>query len=241
MQQMSISSRSPAFPPRNTADAGKIADGSSLLPPSLPAILPPCAPGMRIGLFGGTFNPPHEGHRLASLIALRRLRLSSVWWLVTPGNPLKRNDGLPPMASRLAAARRMADHPRIAVTGLEADIDTRFTYDTVAWLVRRRPHVRFVWIMGADNLHNFHRWQRWVDIARLMPIAVVDRPESTLRGTRSRAASRFERWRQPESGAASFATLDPPAFVFLHGPRSDLSSTELRRRGLGLAASDPAR
>lgn len=237
MQQMSISSRSPAFPPRNLTDAGSNAGENAGKSTILPPVLPPCASGMRIGLFGGTFNPPHEGHRLASLIALRRLRLSSVWWLVTPGNPLKRNDGLPSMEARMAAAQRMADHPRIAVTGLEADIDTRFTYDTVAWLVRRRPHVHFVWIMGADNLHNFHRWQRWVDIAKLIPIAVVDRPESTLKGVRSRAASRFERWRRPESGAAPFAAASPPAFVFLHGPRSDLSSTELRRRGQGLAES----
>ncbi|MCC2098073.1 MAG: nicotinate-nicotinamide nucleotide adenylyltransferase, partial [Hyphomicrobiales bacterium] len=107
---------------------------------------------MRIGLFGGSFNPPHEGHRLASLIALKRLHLSSVWWMVTPGNPLKENSGLPSMQMRMEAARRVANHPRIAVTGFEADINTAFTYETIRYLVDRHPGVHFVWIMGADNL-----------------------------------------------------------------------------------------
>jgi len=131
---------------------------------------------MRIGLFGGTFNPPHEGHRLASLIALKRLKLDAVWWLVTPGNPLKENAGLPPLHERIEAARALADHPRIIVTGLEAQIGTRYTFDTIDHLTRRCAGVRFAWIMGADNLASFHRWQRWREIAALTPIAVIDRP-----------------------------------------------------------------
>ena len=112
---------------------------------------------MRIGLFGGTFNPPHEGHRLASLIALKRLKLDTVWWLVTPGNPLKENAGLPPLHERIEAARALADHPGIIVTGLEAQIGTRYTFDTIDHLTRRCAGVRFAWIMGADNLASFHR------------------------------------------------------------------------------------
>jgi nicotinate-nucleotide adenylyltransferase len=190
---------------------------------------------MRIGLFGGTFNPPHDGHRLASLIALKRLRLDAVWWLVTPGNPLKENAGLPPLEARMAAARKLADHPRIVVTGLEADIGTRFTFDTIDFLRRRCPGVRFVWIMGADNLRSFHRWQRWREITKLTPIAVIDRPQSTLKAAHSRAAAYLAPWRLDETDGALLARRGAPGFVFLHGPRSGLSSTELRGRGMGLA------
>ena len=186
---------------------------------------------MRIGLFGGTFNPPHEGHRLASIIALRRLGLDAIWWLVTPGNPLKENSALPPLQARMAAARAVAAHPRIRVTGFEAEIGARFTYDTVRYLTQRCPEVRFVWIMGADNLSGFHRWQRWRDIAQMVPIAVVDRPRSTLKAAHSRTAACLFRRRLDETDGRLLACAQPPAFVFLHGPRSDTSSTALRQAG----------
>jgi len=135
--------------------------------------LPPHERDMRIGLLGGSFNPPHAAHRLISLMALRRLGLDQVWWLVTPGNPLKDNSKLPDGVSRMEQAVLMADHPRIKVTLLEDAIGTRFTFDTLAWLQMRHPGVHFVWLMGADNLVGFHRWARWRDILTLMPIAVL--------------------------------------------------------------------
>ena len=196
-----------------------------------PATLPPHTAGMTIGLFGGSFNPPHQGHRLVSLTALRRLRLDRVWWLVTPGNPLKQNADLPSMAERTRAAQRIAAHPRIQVTGIEAAIGTRFTHDTLTYLQRRCPGVAFVWIMGADNLEGFHRWQRWREIAAMLPIAIVDRPGATLRAAHARAGEYLARWRYDESDASILARAKPPAFIFLHGPRSELSSTALRKAG----------
>jgi len=195
-----------------------------------PVALPPHAPGMRIGLFGGSFNPPHEGHLLVSRIALKRLRLDRVWWLVTPGNPLKSSDGLPEQAERIAAARLVARHPGIAVTGFEKQIGTRYTSDTIDFLLRRCPGVRFVWLMGADNLAQFHRWQNWADIARKVPIAIIDRPGSTWRTVSSKAAQRFLHCRLDEADARILADTAPPAWIFLHGPRSFASSTALRAK-----------
>jgi nicotinate-nucleotide adenylyltransferase len=189
---------------------------------------------MKIGLFGGSFNPPHAGHLLVSATALRRLGLDSVWWLVTPGNPLKENSGLPPLHQRMAAARAMIDDPRIVVSDIEARIGTRFTYDTIAYLKRRCPGVHFVWLMGADNLASFHRWQHWLDIAGLVPFAAVDRPGSTLKATASPAAQRLKAYRISQQAARLLPTARPPAWIFLHGRRSPLSSTALRQNGHGL-------
>jgi nicotinate-nucleotide adenylyltransferase len=183
---------------------------------------------MRIGLLGGSFNPPHEGHVLVTRLALRRLRLDRVWWLVTPGNPLKSQDELAALQKRVAAARRLVAGPRVAVTDIEARIGSRYTYETLAWLKRRAPCVHFVWIMGADNLQQFHRWRHWRAIADLVPIVVVDRPGSTLRAISSRAGAALARWRAPERDAARFAAMRPPALLFLHGRRSELSSTAIR-------------
>jgi nicotinate-nucleotide adenylyltransferase len=195
------------------------------------ARLPPKhAPGLRIGLFGGSFNPPHEGHRLASLIALHRLRLDRVWWLISPGNPLKSRADLRGLDERAALAAAIAHHPRIDVTTVEAALGSAYTVDVLRTLRARCPQVRFVWIMGADNLANFPRWQRWTDIVATVPIAVVDRPGSTLRGQQGRAASYLGRWRVPEDAAGDLANRTAPAFAFLHGPRSPQSSTALRRR-----------
>jgi nicotinate-nucleotide adenylyltransferase len=193
--------------------------------------LPPFAPGMRIGLLGGSFNPPHEGHAHITRLALRRLALDRVWWLVTPGNPLKSLTGLAATRARMEAARLLHVGPRVVVSDIEAQIGSRFTYDTLVWLKRRAPGVHFVWIMGADNLRQFHRWRHWRAIAALVPIVVVDRPGSTLSATSGRAGEALAPWRVPEREAARFAAMRPPALLFLHGRRSKLSSTALRRTG----------
>jgi nicotinate-nucleotide adenylyltransferase len=183
---------------------------------------------MRIGLFGGTFDPPHAAHRAACLLAMHRLGLDRVWWLVTPGNPLKDNHRLAPLSERLAAARALAHHPRIDVTDFEADLGTSYTYATVNYLVRRCPGVRFVWIMGADNLRHFHRWQRWRDIASLVPIAVVDRLGPSLYSAAGVTGQALAWARLPESAARTLPERSPPAWIYLHGLKSPLSSTALR-------------
>jgi nicotinate-nucleotide adenylyltransferase len=222
----SLRSSSPPSPTRGEGNgASRPVTGP---PPRL--VLPPHAAGLRIGLLGGSFNPPHAAHRAISLFAMKRLGLDRVWWLVTPGNPLKDTGELHPLPDRIAAARRMAHHPRIDVSGLEAVIRTRYTIDTLAWLTRRLPLVRFVWIMGADNLRQFHRWENWRGIAALMPIAVVDRGgvgPASLAGTAAQALSRC---RIPENMAPLLPLLRPPAWTYLHGMKSPLSSTALRKQ-----------
>jgi nicotinate-nucleotide adenylyltransferase len=159
---------------------------------------------------------------------MKRLRLDRVWWLVTPGNPLKDTRGLAPLAQRIVAAGALARHPRIEISDLEAQIGTPYTYETIAYLRRHCPGVRFVWIMGADNLRSFHRWQRWRGIAGIVPIAVVDRLGPSLYASASPAGHALARARIAESAATSLPKRKPPAWVYLHGLKSPLSSTALR-------------
>ncbi len=190
--------------------------------------LPLSEPGMRIGLFGGSFNPPHEGHALVSRQMLKRLGLDAVWWLVSPGNPLKDHDDLAPLDQRVRAARKLAESRRVHVTGFEAAHGFRYTFDTLSFLKRRLPERHLVWIMGSDNLASFHKWEHWQDIAALMPMAVYVRPGSSRRAMRSRAATTLARYRLDETDAHLLPTTDAPAWVYLHGMMSGLSSTALR-------------
>lgn len=190
--------------------------------------MPHVEKGMQVGLFGGSFNPPHAGHALVAEIALRALKLDQLWWIVTPGNPLKAGKPIAPLAERLKKSEAFAEDPRIKVTAFEASFNVRYTADTLALVQARNPGVDFVWVMGADNLAQFHRWQRWREIATTMPIAVIDRPGSTLALISSMMAKTFDHARVNERDAARLARLRAPAWTFIHGPRSSLSSTALR-------------
>lgn len=184
--------------------------------------------GMRVGLYGGSFNPAHEGHAHVAETALRRLGLNRVIWLVAPRNPLKPIDEAVELSSRVAGARRRARGTSMIVSDIEARIGARFTLDTVRWLKARHPGVRFVWIMGADCLAGFHRWRGWVDLANELPIAVISRPGSSLRGRLSPMARRFSAAALPARAAASLPGRRAPAWVYLPAPYRQVSSTALR-------------
>ena len=189
---------------------------------------PIAVPGMRIGLLGGSFDPPHAGHLQISEVALQRFRLDRVWWLVSPGNPLKTR-GPAPLADRLAACRGLVQNPRIVVTDLEARLGTRMTADSIAALRQQYRGVRFVWLMGSDNLVQFDQWDRWRDIAQTVPIGVLARPGTRLAARQSRAATILRPWRLPEAGAGMLGDVPPPAWVQINLPMSPLSSTAIRR------------
>jgi nicotinate-nucleotide adenylyltransferase len=184
--------------------------------------------GMVVGLFGGSFNPPHPGHELVAEIAMRRLGLDQLWWMVTPGNPLKTTANLAPLAERLARSQTLARDPRIKVTAFEKKLGESFTANTLAYVKARNPQVHFIWVMGADNLSSFHHWQKWRQIARTFPIAVVDRPGSTLAYLSSKMARTFGYARVDEDDAGVLWQKKAPAWTFIHGPRSPLSSTAIR-------------
>lgn len=186
--------------------------------------------GMTVGLFGGSFNPPHEGHLLVAEIAMRRLALDNLWWMVTPGNPLKSRSELASLSDRIAASEKLIDDPRIKVTAFEQALDTRFTADTVAHVATRNPGIRFVWIMGADSLKTFHLWQNWRQIVATFPIAVIDRPGATLSFLSSTMARAYDHARIDEEDAAGLAMRAAPAWTFLHDRRSPISSTQLRAK-----------
>lgn len=186
--------------------------------------------GLRVGLLGGSFNPAHEGHRHVSLVALARLRLDAVWWLVSPQNPLKPRAGMRALAGRLAEARRVAAHPRIVPTTIERDLGTVYTAETLAALERRFPRTRFVWLMGADNLVQIPRWRNWRKIFERTPVAVFNRPPYSLKALGGKAARRFRDRRVGAERAGGLAALDPPAWVYVDSPMHPASATEIRRR-----------
>lgn len=186
--------------------------------------------GARIGLLGGSFNPAHEGHRHLSLIALRRLKLDLVWWMVSPQNPLKSEEGMAPLERRLEKAREVAAHPDIVVSAIEAELGTRYTVDTIAELKRRFPVAHFVWLMGGDSLAQFHTWRRWQAIAAQVPIAVIARPGFTSRALGSPAAQALAGSRIRDAG--HLADRDPPAWCFIQERLDPASATALRNRGV---------
>jgi nicotinate-nucleotide adenylyltransferase len=183
-----------------------------------------------VGVLGGSFNPAHEGHRHASLEALKHLNLDAVWWLVSPQNPLKPVKGMATLEKRLAAARATARHPGIFVTAIERDLKTRYTADTLAKLLAHFPRTRFVWLMGTDNLHQIHLWKRWQDIFATVPVCVIDRE---VAGGRLRSCPALERYRPSlleQSKAKTLAKRPLPAWTILHAPLNGESATRLRRK-----------
>ena len=185
---------------------------------------------MRVGLFGGSFNPAHEGHAHVAETAKRRLKLDKVIWLVSPQNPLKPTHETASLAERMTAARARARGRGMVVSDVETRLGAQYTIDTVRALKALYPRVRFVWIMGADSLATFHRWRGWTQIMREVPVAVVSRPWIALKARLSPAARRFARSRRPSSQAALLPGMTPPAWVFLRGPFNFQSSTALRER-----------
>lgn len=194
---------------------------------------------VRVGLLGGSFNPAHQGHMHISRMALRRLALDQVWWLVSPGNPLKVGQDMAPLAERLASARAAAGrHPRVRPTAIEARLGTRYTVDTVALLRLRFPRARFVWLMGADNLAQFHRWRGWLRLAETVPVAVFDRPGYSLVPVNARAARRLAPWRHRVPAATGLVNASPPAWVFLPIRRHGASASAIRASRGAAARAD---
>ena len=186
--------------------------------------------GMKVGLYGGSFNPAHEGHAHVAETARQRLGLDRVIWLVAPQNPLKSSDETRPLTRRMAGVRAFARDRGMIVSDVESRIGTRYTLDTVLALKARFPGVHFVWIMGADSLAGFHRWRGWTQILRAVPVAVVSRPWISLKSRSSPAARRFAAARLPFHRAKALPGLPPPAWIFLYGPLNFQSSTALRER-----------
>ncbi len=211
---MALSRRPPPFVTR------------SRLAAELGGWLPP--PGRRIGLLGGSFNPAHAWHRQISQQALKRLRLDEVWWLVSPQNPLKPVTGMGRLSDRLTRARQVARHPHLRVTALERLLPGTLTADTLRALTHWFPRTSFVWLMGADNLSQIDRWAAWQEIFHTVGVAVLDRPSYSLQSVAGKAARRFAGARIPEMRAGKLALAAPPAWTFLHIPRSALSATALR-------------
>ncbi len=191
---------------------------------------PVAGPGQSVGLLGGSFDPPHAGHAHLTREALKRLALDRVWWLVSPANPLK-TAAPAPMDARLAACRRVIDHPRVSVTDIETRLGTRATVDTLRGLQQCYPLQRFVWLMGADNLASFHQWESWQEILERVPVAVLARPGQRMAALNARAARQYASARLPAAQATRLAHRRAPAWVYLDMPMRRDSSTALRRAG----------
>ncbi len=186
--------------------------------------------GQTVGLLGGSFDPPHAGHVHITLQALRRFGLHRVWWLVSPGNPLKAR-GPAPLARRVAAARRLMQHPNVTVTDIEARIGTRYTAQTIGRLRALYPRAGFVWLMGADNLAEFHKWEQWQWIMENVPVGVLARPGARIAARCSVAASRYDAAMLPGGAAHLLPRMPAPCWCLVNVPMVNLSSTDIRARG----------
>jgi len=192
-------------------------------------VVPPAFPGMRVGLFGGSFNPPHLGHLHVVLESFKRLRLDQLWILVVPCNPLKDADVLLSLQERIDAVRDLVEgYQNVVVSGLEAQLGSSYTVDTVRKLVNRYSATKFALIMGGDNLKNFHLWRSWWTISQMVPLAIVDRIETKLSGVSGPAATKLSKYRLPEHSADRLLDCIPPAWVLLHAPYKALASVDLR-------------
>ena len=192
--------------------------------------LPFAVPGQTIGLLGGSFDPPHSGHVHITLQALKRFGLDRVWWLVSPGNVLK-DRGPAPMEDRINACRQIMQHPKVKISDMEARLGTRATADTIAALIARYPGVSFVWLMGADNLAQLHRWQNWRFIMDNVPVGVLARPGDRISARMSPAAKIYAPYRLRGAQSPLLAHSAPPAWCFVNVPMVDISSTAIRARG----------
>ncbi len=191
---------------------------------------PQACAGQTIGLLGGSFDPAHEGHVHITRAALARFGLDGVWWLVSPGNPLKTR-GPAPLQDRMARAKAVMQHPAVTVTDIEAHLGTRYTAETLAVLRARWPGVRFVWLMGADNFAQFHLWQDWQGIVETTPLGILARPGQRISARMSRAARIYRRWRIPGRASRLLGVAKAPAWCFINLPMTDESSTAIRDRG----------
>lgn len=187
------------------------------------------APGLRVGLFGGSFDPPHRGHMHVAITAMRRLNLDRIWWLVSPQNPLKsRRAGT--LQDRIERVRAFVDHPRMVVSDIEDRLHIQHTAGLIESLINSFSNNNFVWIMGADNLAGFHRWQDWRMIVDSVPIAVIARPQDPIRARLSKMASCYRRSRLREAAAKNLPLKLAPAWTYLIEPLQSDSSTQLRNK-----------
>ncbi len=196
----------------------------------MPYGLPYVARGQRIGLLGGSFDPPHKGHVHITLEALKRFGLDQVWWLVSPGNPLK-DRGPAKLERRMAAAAQIMDHPRVHITDFEARVGTRYTAETLAVLQHKCPHAQFVWLMGADNLAQFHLWRDWQEIMARVPVGVLARPGDRIEARTAKAAQVFKKARLQPKQSRQLSRVEAPAWAFANIPMREISSTDLRKNG----------